>query len=83
MILAIWEGTSHRQMLDGLEVMEKKRAHTLLFRRLAERAQSKETQEMEAEVERHLRLAPEEKEALVEPLFRRLANFTAEALAGG
>jgi len=83
MILAIWEGTSHRQMLDGLEVMERKRAHTMLFRRLAERAPAKEIQEMEAEVERHLKLAPEEREALVEALFRRLAVFTAETLEGG
>jgi acyl-CoA dehydrogenase len=34
MILAIWEGTSHRQILDGVEVMERKRAHKLLFGRL-------------------------------------------------
>jgi len=80
MILAIWEGTSHRQMLDGLEVMERKRAHTLLFRRLAEIAPAKEVQEMETEVERHLKLPAEEKEALVEPLFRRIAVFTAEML---
>jgi acyl-CoA dehydrogenase len=81
MILAIWEGTSHRHMLDGLEVMERKRAHTLLFRRLGEITPSKEIQEMEAEVERHLKLPVEEREALVEPLFRRLAAFTAETLA--
>jgi len=81
MILAIWEGTSHRQILDGLEVMERKRAHKLLFRRLAEIAPSKELQDMESEVEQHLKLAPEEKEALAEPLFRRLAAFTAETLA--
>jgi alkylation response protein AidB-like acyl-CoA dehydrogenase len=80
MILAIWEGTSHRQMLDGLEVMERKQAHKLLFRRLAEIAPSKELQDMESEVERHLRLPPEEKEALAEPLFRRLSAFTAETL---
>jgi hypothetical protein len=35
MILAIWEGTSHRQILDGLEVMERRRAHRLLFQHLA------------------------------------------------
>jgi acyl-CoA dehydrogenase len=35
MILAIWEGTSHRQMLDGLEVMQHKGAHRLLFQHLA------------------------------------------------
>jgi len=80
MILAIWEGTSHRQMLDGLEVMERKRAHTMLFRRLAEIAPAKEIQEMETEVERHLKLPTEEKEALIEPLFRRLSAFTAEML---
>jgi len=33
MILPIWEGTPHRQMLDGLEVME--RAHQMLFAHLA------------------------------------------------
>src|SRR5712691_1702071 len=81
MILAIWEGTSHRQILDGLEVMERKRAHKLLFRRLAELAPSQELQDMESDVEQHLKLPPEEREALAEPLFRRLAAFTAETLA--
>jgi acyl-CoA dehydrogenase len=81
MILAIWEGTSHRQILDGMEVMERKRAHKLLFQRLAEIAPSKELQDTELEVERHLKLSPEEKEALAEPLFRRVAALTAETLA--
>ena len=81
MILAIWEGTSHRQILDGLEVMERKQAHKMLFQRLAEVAPSKELQDMESEVEQHLRLAPKEKEELAEPLFRRLAALTAETLA--
>ena len=81
MILAIWEGTSHRQILDGLEVMERKRAHQLLFRRLAEIAPSKELHDLESEVEQHLKLPPEKKEALAEPLFRKLAIFTAETLA--
>jgi acyl-CoA dehydrogenase len=81
MILAIWEGTSHRQILDGLEVMERKRAHQLLFRRLAEIASSKELQEMESEVEQHLNLPTEKREAFAEPLFRKLAIFTAETLA--
>jgi acyl-CoA dehydrogenase len=81
MILAIWEGTSHRQILDGLEVMERKRAHKMLFQRLAEIAPPKELQDMESEVERHSKLPSEEREALAEPLFRRLAAFTAETLA--
>jgi acyl-CoA dehydrogenase len=81
MILAIWEGTSHRQILDALEVMERKRAHKMLFRRLAEIAPSKELQDMELEVEQHLKLPVEEREALAEALFRRLAVLTAETLA--
>jgi acyl-CoA dehydrogenase len=81
MILAIWEGTSHRQILDGMEVMERKRAHKLLFGRLEEHALSKEVEEMEAEVEQHLRLPVEEREALAEPMFRKLAIFTAETLS--
>jgi acyl-CoA dehydrogenase len=81
MILAIWEGTPHRQILDGLEVMERKQAHQMLFRRLAEIAPSEELQDAEAEVEEHLRLPSERKEALAEPLFKRLAALTAETLA--
>jgi len=38
MILAIWAGTSHGQMLDGLEVMQCKSAHRLLFQHLAGKA---------------------------------------------
>ena len=81
MILAIWEGTSHRQILDGLEVMERKRAHQMLFRRLAEIAPSKQLQDLESEVEQHLKLPSTEKEAFAETLFRKLAAFTAETLA--
>jgi len=81
MILAIWEGTSHRQILDGLEVMERKQAHRMLFERLAPGANREEMQEIESRVERHLALATEEKEAGAEGLFRRLASFTAETLA--
>lgn len=83
MILAIWEGTSHRQILDGMEVMERKRAHKLLFGRLEEHALSREVEEMEEEVERHLRLPTAEREAQAEGIFRKLAIFTAETLARG
>jgi alkylation response protein AidB-like acyl-CoA dehydrogenase len=83
MILAIWEGTSHRQILDGMEVMERKRAHKLLFGRLEEHALSREVEEMEEQVERHLRLPMEEREAGAEGIFRKLAVFTAETLARG
>ncbi len=81
MILAIWEGTSHRQMLDGLEVMERKRAHRLLFERVAATAPPQELQEMEARVEHHLGLSADEREARAEALFSSLAVFTAGALS--
>ena len=81
MILAIWEGTSHRQILDGLEVMERKQAHKTLLALLKNIASVKELQEMEAEVEQLLKLPIEKKEAQAEAVFRRLAVFTADKLS--
>jgi acyl-CoA dehydrogenase len=80
MILAIWEGTAHRQMLDGLEVMQHKAAHRLLFQHLAGRAPQDQLHAMEARVERQLRLPEFDREGTLEPLFRDLATLTAEAL---
>ncbi|MBZ5627949.1 MAG: acyl-CoA dehydrogenase family protein [Acidobacteriia bacterium] len=81
MILAIWEGTSHRQILDGLEVMERKQAHKMLFAQLAEIAPAEQLQQMESEVQRLLNLLPEQKEAEAEALFRRLAVLSADRLS--
>ena len=80
MILAIWEGTSHRQMLDGLEVMQRKGAHRLLFQHLAGKAPEAQLREMEARVERQLGLPEVEREGTLERLFSDLASFTADAL---
>ena len=77
MILAIWEGTSHRQILDGMEVMERKHAHGLLFKHIGPSAA---TEEMNARIERQLTLPQEEKEATAESLFRDLAILTANSL---
>jgi acyl-CoA dehydrogenase len=82
MILAIWEGTSHRQMLDGLEVMEHKGAHRLLFQHLEGKAPAAQLREMQARVERQLSLPEVDKEETVEQLFDDLASFTADALLG-
>jgi len=79
MILAIWEGPSHRQILDGFEVMERKGAHRLLFQSLKAK-DSSAAQDLEARIDRHLVLPREEKEAGAESLFAELAAFTAEAL---
>jgi acyl-CoA dehydrogenase len=80
MILAIWEGTSHRQILDGLEVIERKQAHHMLFESLAALVPGDQLREMESRVEQHLRLSAEERQAAAEPLFRNLAEFAAQAL---
>ena len=81
MILAIWEGTSHRQILDGLEVMERKQAHKMLFQHLGDIAPAKELADMASEVEQHLNRPADEKEAHAEALFRRLAVFAADKLS--
>ena len=80
MILPIWEGTPHRQMLDGLEVMERKRAHEMLFAHLVHSADQAELKDVSARVDQYLRSPSEEKEAGIEPIFRELAEFTARAL---
>jgi len=80
MILAIWEGTSHRQMLDGLEVMQRKSAHRLLFQHLAGKAPEAKLREMEARVERQLSLPEVDREGTLEKLFCDLASLTADAL---
>lgn len=82
MILPIWEGTPHRQMLDGLEVMERKRAHEMLFQHLAPYAGQGDLQNISSRIEQHLQLPAEAKEAGIEPVFRDLAIFTARSLAG-
>jgi alkylation response protein AidB-like acyl-CoA dehydrogenase len=80
MILAIWEGTSHRQMLDGLEVMQRKSAHRLLFQHLAGKAPEAKLREMEARVERQISLPEVDREGTLEKLFCDLASLTADAL---
>src|SRR5262249_19086982 len=62
MILTIWEGTSHRQILDGLEVMERRRVYRKLF-----------SEDLQRRIESHLALPPTEREAGAEELFRELA----------
>jgi acyl-CoA dehydrogenase len=80
MILAVWEGPSHRQIL-GLEVMGRKHAHRLLFQSLLATADASAVQQIEARIERQLAL-PREKKAGAEALLAELAVFTADALLG-
>jgi alkylation response protein AidB-like acyl-CoA dehydrogenase len=81
MILPIWEGTPHRQILDGLEAMQRKQAHELLFRHLAPYAAPHKLEETAAQVEALLALTQDEREAQAEAVFHQLAVFSAETLA--
>ncbi len=80
MILPIWEGTPHRQILDGLEVMERKHVHEALFEDLAPFAHPQALEETAAKVEELLALPMPEKEAQAESVFQALAQFTAQTL---
>jgi hypothetical protein len=70
-------------MLDGLEVMQHKGAHRLLFQHLEGKAPEAQLREMEARVERQLGLPDVEREGTLERLFSDLASFTADALLRG
>jgi alkylation response protein AidB-like acyl-CoA dehydrogenase len=80
MVLTIWEGTCHRQILDGLEVMERKGAHRLLFEQLGQSADPTDLAEMRRRVDAHLALPQTQREAGAEEMFRELAMFTARTV---
>ncbi len=82
MVLPIWEGTPHRQILDGAEVMERKGAHRALAEHLRERGRL--TPDLSAclqDVDAWLDRPAAQRERDAEPVFRRLAQETARALA--
>lgn len=79
MIVDIWEGPPHRQILDGIEVMERKGAHHALFNALAVHSDSAETDALRARIDAHLALPQYEKEAGAEPVFNALAAWAAKA----
>jgi alkylation response protein AidB-like acyl-CoA dehydrogenase len=78
MILAIWEGTAHRQLLDALEVIERKQAHHTLFEYVGRPARLREAVDA---IDVHLQLSAEQRERDWEPLGASLARLTAEALS--
>ncbi|MFN8372666.1 MAG: acyl-CoA dehydrogenase family protein [Anaerolineae bacterium] len=80
MIADIWEGPPHRQILDGLEAMERKNAHHLLFEFLTPYVDQHHLQDMAARVERWLLQSQDDKEANAQQEFEALAKFTADAL---
>jgi hypothetical protein len=62
--------------------MERKQAHQLLFQSLSGTVPDSAIEAMNAQIEQHLALAHDEKEAGAEALVARLATFTANALLG-
>ena len=81
LILPIWEGTPHRQVLDGLEVMVQKGAHEALLDELA-RADPRRAEALRERIRAHLELPHEQREAHADSLFAELASFTGAALTG-
>jgi len=92
MILSIWEGTPHRQMLDALSLCRRRSAHKQLFAHLdalaAGRPATDESRRrtpstsaplavLEAAIDDLLTLPIPDQEARWEPLFLRLAETTA------
>ncbi len=81
MILGIWEGTPHRQVLDGMEVIERKKVHVPLLDGIAARGGNSVALAMaRAEVDDWLALPAERKEAESERVFTRLAATVAREL---
>ncbi|MCS7300963.1 MAG: acyl-CoA dehydrogenase family protein [Fimbriimonadales bacterium] len=81
MVLPIWEGGSHRQMLDALEVMQRRSAHTLLLEHLAPVANPAELQQWRERLEGYLQQPPETQEAELETLIPPLAAWVGATLS--
>lgn len=80
-ILGIWEGTPHRQILDGMEVVERKKVHVPLLEGIAARGGNSVALAIaRSEVDEWLALPAERKEAESERVFARLAATVAREL---
>lgn len=82
MILAIWEGGSHRQMLDALEVLQKRRTHELLLDWMAPNSSQAELQDWRERIEQYLLQPSEDQEAQIETLMPPLAQWVGKTLQG-
>jgi acyl-CoA dehydrogenase len=80
MVLPIWEGGSHRQMLDALEVIQRRNAHTLLLEHLAPFADPAELDAWHKRIDAYLQQPPETQEAALETLIPPLAAWVGQTL---
>ncbi|MCK6577324.1 MAG: acyl-CoA dehydrogenase family protein [Anaerolineae bacterium] len=81
MILNIWEGPPHRQIIDGFEALERKSGYRLLFDHLAPHADAALLEAHRRRLEAHFALPADQQAAQMEDVFRSLAQFTAATLA--
>ncbi len=82
LVLPIWEGGSHRQMLDALEVMQKRQAHLSLLEMVAGSAEAQAVEEWRARLEQYLAMPQEEQEARLETLIPPFAEWVGTVFAG-
>ena len=82
MVLPIWEGGSHRQMLDALEAMQRRNAHALLLEHLAPLADPTELDEWRTRLDAYLQQPSETQEAELETLIPPLAAWVGQTLRG-
>jgi alkylation response protein AidB-like acyl-CoA dehydrogenase len=80
MILAIWEGTAHRQLLDALEVISRKQVHRSLLQTIGNDSSAPEFMDVIGDIDALLQRPTDEREYLWEHLGARLAKVTAEVL---
>lgn len=81
LILPIWEGTPHRQLLDALEAMERKQAHRLLLEDLRGQVDAESIRAWEQSLDEYLSLPPEEKEARAREVLEPFARWVGLSLA--
>jgi len=80
MILAIWEGTCHRQILDGIEVMQRKQAHLALLQHLERQVPGGDLAAWRKRIDSFLKQPQQDLEAGAEAFFAELARFVARCL---
>jgi len=80
MVLPIWEGGSHRQMLDALEAIQRRNAGALLLEHLAPYADSDELGAWQERLDAYLQQPPDTQEAHLETLIPPLAEWVARTL---
>jgi alkylation response protein AidB-like acyl-CoA dehydrogenase len=78
MIAAVWEGPPNRQILDGIEVMARRRSHDALLERLAPWVEAGQLAAVRAIIDDTLALTDDARDAASETAFVALARLAAD-----